>query len=172
MTAVGLQLADVIIIAVVVLSMLVSVVRGFVRESLSLVIWVVAAWVGLRLATPLAEFLEPWIATPSARVALSFVGVFVGVVLVGSLISILVGKLITSSGLSGTDRMLGMLFGALRGVVMVVIAVLVLSLTPVPDDPWWQESTLLPHAERLAEYAVAQLPEGMQTRLDTILDRN
>ena len=168
----GLQLADLIIIAVVVLSMLVSVVRGFVRESLSLVIWVVAAWVGLRLATPLAEFLEPWIATPSARVALSFVGVFVGVVLVGSLISVLVGKLITTSGLSGTDRMLGMLFGALRGVVIVVIAVLVLSLTPVPDDPWWQSSTLLPHAERLADYAVEQLPEGMQARLDTILDRN
>lgn len=168
----SLPLADVIILAVVLVSMLVSVVRGFVRESLSLVIWVVAAWVGLRLATPLAESLEPWIATPSARVALSFIGVFVGIVLAGSLLSILIGKLISTSGLSGTDRMLGMLFGALRGVVMVVIAVLVLSLTPVPDDPWWQESALLPYAEHLAEYAVAQLPDGMQTRLDALLDRN
>lgn len=168
----GLPLADVVIIAVVVVSMLVSVVRGFVRESLSLVIWVVAAWVGLRLAAPLAESLEPWIATPSARLALGFIGVFVGVVLVGSLVSILIGKLISTSGLSGTDRMLGMLFGALRGVVMVVIAVLVLSLTPVPDDPWWQASNLLPYAEHLAEYAVDQLPEGIQARLDTILDRN
>jgi len=171
-TTLGLELADLIIIAVVVVSMLVSVVRGFVREALSLVIWVVAAWVGLRLATPLAEWLEPWIATPSARLILSFVGVFVGVVMAGSLLSILVGKLVSTSGLSGTDRMLGMLFGALRGVVMVVIAVMVLGLTPVPNDPWWQQSQLVPHAERLAEFAVDQLPEGIQTRLEVILDRD
>lgn len=172
MTGLGLELADLIIIAVVVISTLVSLLRGFIRESLSLLIWVVAAWVGLRLATPIAELLTPWVAIPSARLILGFVAVFVAVVMAGSLLGLLVAKLISSSGLSGTDRMLGMLFGAMRGVVMVVIAVLVLSLTPVVDDPWWQQSMLLPYAEDLAAFAVDQLPEGVQARIDGILDRD
>lgn len=154
--------ADIAILAICGLSMLVSLFRGFIREIFSLLVWIAAVYAGLMAANPLSEQMRPWIELPSARLIIAFVGVFVLVLIVGGLINYLLGKLVTSTGLSGTDRLVGVLFGALRGAALVMVAVIIGRMTPFPGDPWWQESQLLPQFERLAVMAVGHFPEWMQ----------
>jgi membrane protein required for colicin V production len=75
-------------------------------------------------------------------------------------------KLVSGSGLSGSDRLLGMLFGLLRGLALVTLAVLILKLTPLAEDPWWRHSQLLPTFENGARWLTAQLPDEVKKYLD------
>lgn len=154
--------ADLVILAICGLSMVVSLFRGFVREAFSLVVWFLAVYAGLLATEPFADRLMPWIEVPSVRIVIAFVGVFVLVLVVGGLINYLLGKLVAGTGLSGTDRMVGALFGALRGAAIVLVAVILSRFTPFPEDPWWRESRLLPEFERLAIVAVRYFPETVQ----------
>lgn len=141
------------IIAIVVISSLISLSRGFVKEALSLLNWIVAGVVAWMFGGALAEHLTGYIETPSARVIAACAILFVVTLLVGALISYLIGELIRVTGLSGTDRFLGMVFGAARGALLVVVLVGLLSLAPVQEDLWWQQSSLLPHFLLVADWS-------------------
>ncbi|TVQ29796.1 MAG: CvpA family protein [Wenzhouxiangella sp.] len=156
---------DLVILGILLVSMIVSLFRGFIREVFSLLVWIAAVYCALQAAGPLAEQMDGWIEMPSARLVVAFVGVFVLVLVVGALVNYLLGKLVASTGLSGTDRLFGALFGALRGLAIVLAAVIIARFTPFPEDPWWQESRLLPEFERLAIWAVAQFPESLQAHV-------
>ncbi|WP_448672039.1 CvpA family protein, partial [Escherichia coli] len=86
-----------------------------------------------------------YIQTPSARIIAACALLFIATLLLGALVNYLIGELIRVTGLSGTDRFLGMVFGGARGVLLVVLLVGLLSLAPVQQDPWWQQSVLMPH---------------------------
>lgn len=141
------------IIAVVVISSLVSLRRGFVKEALSLCAWVIAGIVAWLFGGALAEHLVAYIETPSLRIIAACSLLFVATLLVGALVNFLVGELVRVTGLSGTDRVLGMVFGAARGALLVVIAVGLVSLAPVHEDSWWQQSTLVPHFLMVADWS-------------------
>jgi len=141
------------IIAVIAVSGLISLKRGFVKEALSLLIWIVAGVIAWMFGGALAEHLVDFIETPSARVIAACVILFVATLLVGALINFLVGELVRVTGLSGTDRLLGMVFGAARGGLLVVVLVGLLSLAPVQQDAWWRESSLLPHFLMVADWS-------------------
>lgn len=157
--------ADLAILGVCLVSIIVSLFRGFIREAFSLLVWVAAIYAALYSSGALAERMTPWIEMPSARLIIAFVGVFVLVLVVGGLINYLLGKLVASTGLSSTDRLFGALFGAIRGLAIVLVAVIIARFTPFPDDPWWQESRLLPEMDRLAEWAVARFPDTVRDHL-------
>lgn len=145
--------ADWLIIAVTAFSMLISVIRGFVREALSLATWIAAFLVARIFAADLGMLLEDYIPTPSIRMLASFGLLFVATLIAGSIVNFLIGQLVKLTGLSGTDRVLGMVFGFARGVVLFVVAVALLKLTPTPQDPWWRESVLIPHLEVLENWS-------------------
>ena len=149
---------DYLIIGIIAVSALISLVRGFVREALSLVTLIVAVWVGLRYQGLLAMRLESYIDTPSLRLGVAFAVLFVLALVLGGLLGSVLAKVVESSGLSGTDRLLGMIFGIGRGIVVVGVLVLLAGLTPVPQDPWWQDSVLIPHFQRVALQIQALLP--------------
>jgi len=157
--------ADYAIIGIVLISTLVSLFRGFVREVFSLLVWVAAGYAALQAAGPLAVRLESAVDVPSVRVIIAFVGVFVLVLAVGGLINYLLGKLVANTGLSGSDRLAGALFGALRGLAMVLAAVIIAGFTPFVKDPWWESSLLLPEMERLSRHVVEYFPESIQAYL-------
>ncbi|RFF27633.1 MULTISPECIES: CvpA family protein [unclassified Wenzhouxiangella] len=157
--------ADYAIIGIILLSMVVSLFRGFMREVFSLLVWIAAVYAALQAAGPLAVQLEGVIEVPSVRVIIAFVGIFLVVLAIGGLINYLLGKLVDSTGLSGTDRMFGALFGALRGLAIVLVAVIIAGFTPFVADPWWQQSTLLPEMERMATWLVGFFPESIQEYL-------
>jgi len=157
--------ADYAIVGIVLVSTLVSLFRGFVREVFSLLVWVAAGYAALQAAGPLAVRLENTVDVPSVRVIIAFVGVFVLVLAVGGLINYLLGKLVANTGLSGSDRLAGALFGALRGLAMVLAAVIIAGFTPFVKDPWWENSLLLPEMERLSRHVVEYFPESIQAYL-------
>jgi len=160
-----LATADWVIVGILSLSVVVALFRGFVREAFSLATWVVAGVVAFRFSDLVSYRLETWVETPSVRMIGAFLLVFIGILIVGSLLGVLVGQMVKHTGLSGTDRLLGALFGLARGVAIVVIGVVLAALTPFPDDPWWQESALLPYFETMAEQVMSQLPPGLQDQL-------
>mgnify|MGYP000016469238 CR=1 FL=1 len=98
---------DYAILAIIALSSLVGVLRGFIKEVFSLAVWAAAFLVAWHFSGDVAEWMSDAVTLPSARLAMGFAGLFVAVLLVGGLANYLLGKLVASTGLSGTDRLLG-----------------------------------------------------------------
>lgn len=141
------------IVAVIVISSLISLKRGFVKEALSLLTWVIAGVVAWMFGGALSHHLAEFISTPSAQVIAACAILFVATLLVGALVNFLIGELVRVTGLSGTDRFLGMVFGAARGGLLIVVLVGLLSLAPVQEDLWWRESALVPHFLLVADWS-------------------
>jgi len=163
-----MEFSDYAVLGIVVISILVGVLRGFIKEAFSLAVWAAAFLVAFQYSGSLAMLLEEQIELPSARNALAFSGLFLGVLLVGGLLTYLVGLLVEKTGLSGTDRLLGGVFGGVRGLFLVLALMLVAGLTPIPQDPWWKSSrsiqSLLPLAEWSAEFLPDYILEYMDLR--------
>ncbi|RYY74788.1 MAG: CvpA family protein [Gammaproteobacteria bacterium] len=138
--------ADWAIVIVLTLSSVISLARGFIKEALSLVIWIVALVVANVFSNRLEFLLSDAISTPSLRAITAFVLVFVGVLLIGALLNFCIGLIIKATGLSGTDRLLGMLFGFVRGVfIIIILLIYVPGFVPIKNDPWFQQSSLIPY---------------------------
>ncbi len=134
---------DIVIAGIIVLSALFSLMRGFVREALSLAGWLASFWVALTFAGDLAESFLSGISVPSLRVTVAFTILFVLTLVIMALINKLASQLVKKSGLTGTDRMIGMMFGVVRGALIVSVLVLLAGFTAMPQDSWWQESVLI-----------------------------
>ena len=154
--------ADVVILTIIGISVLISIFRGFVREALSLVGLVASIWIAVAFYNPVADLLADFISVPTGRRVLAFIGIVVLSLLATGIINHFIGKLIEKTGLSGTDRMLGVVFGAVRGIAIVGVVVVGFGLTQVPSDPWWRESMLMKHFEQLAFIAISFLPPDIQ----------
>lgn len=133
---------DLMILAVVAVSVLIGAVRGFVREAFSLAIWVVAFVVANLSAREASTLFESWVGDAALRLPLAFGAVFLATLILGSLLVRVLGMLVDATGLTGLDRTLGTLFGAARAVVLLVV----ISAFTAPlfaDEGWWQASRLV-----------------------------
>lgn len=152
---------DYAIVTVVVLSMLLGVLRGFVRETFSLVGWIMAfilsGWMGQRVAVWMPE---PWGDLP--RLAFATVLVFVATVFLVGLVGSVANHLTRSAGLAGTDRALGALFGLLRGALVVVALLTVGGLTSLSTQSAWNRAVLLPGLTAFVVAAKPWLPQRAQ----------
>lgn len=152
---------DIAIIAVVGLSAVIGFFRGFLREALGLATWIVAFWLAFIMATPVADHLKPWIDVDSARLAAAFALVFIVVLICGAIFNYLLGRLISGTGFAGTDRALGIVFGVVRGVAVLILLVLLAGVTPVPRDNWWQHSVFVGQLEQGAIWVRGYLPPNI-----------
>lgn len=155
---------DILIIGIVLLSAVISLARGFVREAFSLAIWVLAFWVSWSFFRDLEVPLRSWIDSPTARLGISFALLMIATLTVGGLVNYLVIQLVERTGMSGTDRLIGMVFGAARGVLLVAVLVLLAGLTPMPGEGWWVESSLVGYFEELAYWLRDLLPPELAER--------
>ena len=158
--------ADIAIAAIVLVSVLLGLWRGFLMEVLSLLAWVVAACVAMAFGPEAAGLFEGRVSFATARLALGYTTVFLATLIGCALVTWLVRKLVQQGGLSGTDRLLGLVFGLVRGVTVVVLLVLLAGLTPMPREEWWKTSQALPSFQRLALAALPALPTSLRTQLD------
>lgn len=157
---------DYIIIAIIIISMIISLFRGFVRESIALAGWILAIWVGMFFMHPFAIFINPYLNLPPSILSLlSFAVLFIITLILSALVGNLASSLVDKSGLSGTDRSIGMLFGIARGILIVGVLILLAGFTLVPQDPWWKESTLIPHFQQLAVWMQGFLPPHIAQKL-------
>lgn len=136
-----MPMLDWIFIAVLVISLVVGAWRGLVYELLSLANWIAAFVLAQWFAPDVAHYLPLGSATEVVRYAAGFVLVFIAALFAGGLIAFLVRKLIAAVGLRPVDRVLGSVFGLVRGVVVLLALTVVVGMTPVVNSPWWQEST-------------------------------
>jgi membrane protein required for colicin V production len=156
---------DWIFAAVLLLSMVLGAWRGLVYEVLSLVSWVVAFLLAQWLALDAAHYLPINGASEPMRYAAGFLLVFVAVVVIGGLIAVVVKKLTAAVGLSPVDRTLGALFGVLRGVLLLLLATVVVQMTPIKDSSVWRESV----GVHLADALITSLKPVLPTELDSLL---
>lgn len=153
------NVADYIVVVVVVVSTLISLIRGFLKEFISLFVWALGFWIAIKFYHSFSLVLDPYIASVTIRQIVSFIGIFLLVVLLGALFSYLLSFIIIKSGLSGTDRLLGMIFGFTRGVLLVAVILLLISSTSFVQDEWWQRSILIPHFRVLIDWFKDFIPE-------------
>jgi len=149
---------DLLILGIIALSALISLIRGFVKESISLISWIIAGVLAFRYFSPMSELLEPYVSAPTIRSITAFGILFVSTLLVGAIINFIMSQLVSKTGLSGTDKALGVAFGGARGVLIVTLLVLLASLTPMPDSQWWQDSAMVGFFQQLGEWVKGIIP--------------
>ncbi|VAX11170.1 Colicin V production protein [hydrothermal vent metagenome] len=152
---------DYVILGVLLISSFISLIRGFVKEALSLVGWVLSFWVSLTFSGGLSELLGSSIENSSFRLIIAFVALFVISLIISTAINFFAVRLVQRTGLSGTDRFLGVVFGFLRGVLLVSVLVLLSGLTALPKEPMWQESALLFRFQAVAVLMQDFLPDSV-----------
>lgn len=143
---------DYAILIIIGVSTLISLVRGFVKEAVSLVIWAGAFFVASTFYLELSTYLTN-ITDPMLRNAAAIAILFILTLILGAIVNYLIGQLVSKTGLSGTDRVLGLAFGALRGgLVVSAILFFMDAFTPAPSTTWWQGSTLIPEFRIVIEW--------------------
>jgi membrane protein required for colicin V production len=143
---------DYLIPTIIAVSAVFSLVRGFVREAISLVGWVLGFLISLIYHGTFARLFLASISSPTFRDVLAITILFVMTIVITALINHLAGFIVKQSGLTGTDRLIGVAFGAVRGGVIVALLILLAGMTPMPQDPWWKESMMIGHFQDLANW--------------------
>jgi len=166
---------DILIIGILSLSAIISLFRGFFKEVISLVTWLVAVWAAFTFSSALAPKLLPYIPfindLPVAKslivqALISGVLIFFGILLIGSLVNYVFSLAVQKTGLTGSDRLLGMLFGIARGGLIVALLTLFLGKSElVQQESWWLNSNLRPHAQQAANLLERILPDNLKRYL-------
>lgn len=136
-----MHFADGVILAIIAISMLFGVFRGFVREAFALVGWIAAYVVARMFHAPLENMLVDEIGTPSLRMAVAWGGLFITTLLLAGIAGYMVRSLIEAAGIRSIDRVFGAVFGVGRGLILVLSA-LVMAAPFASHDPWWQQAVL------------------------------
>ena len=157
---------DLVLLIIIGGSILLGLLRGLVGTLVSTVAWLLAGWVTFQFGRELAFWLSddgtPTMTELFGGYALSFVGVMVAVTLIGALIK----SMVQSVGLSGLDRLLGAGLGLLRGAFLACLLVLLLGFTPLPREPAWQQSAVLPLLVPSAHWMRSKLPDWSVPEMD------
>jgi membrane protein required for colicin V production len=152
---------DIVVFVILGFSVLIGLFRGLVKEAISLATWILGIWVGLSFASNLAEMLPFQVGDQTVQIVIAFVILFLIILLIGGIINYLAGQLVDKTGLSGTDRTMGLVFGFFRGGLIVTIMVLLATLTNMPNEEWWQRSMTLPYFHDAALWLKAFLPDSL-----------
>lgn len=156
-----MTLFDYLVLFVLAASVVISTMRGLVREILSLLSWVVAFVVANMYGAQLAPMLPAMIPGDALRLMVAFAALFLGVRILMGLLSMAIGALIAASGLSLADRGLGGLFGLARGIVIVLFGVILCGMTSIPQQAFWKDALLSPMAETGARTVKPFLPAAL-----------
>lgn len=149
---------DFVVLAILLASMVVSMMRGLVREVLSLLAFA-AAFVSAVWWGPWGyEALTPYIETGLLRMAVAYLGIFIGVLLIVGTINLALSTLIRSTGLAPADRGLGAMFGLARGLLIILILVVAAGYTPLPAEAWWRTAMFSSLSEQAVVGLKRQLP--------------
>ena len=156
---------DYVVLLTIGFSILLSVMRGMVREILALLSWVVAFWLANLYTVRFAPMLPEAIPSESLRLMAAFIILFLAVLLVMSLLAIGISELVKTVGLSMIDRGLGAMFGLARGILIVLVLVLMAGLTSLPRQSVWQNAMFSAPLEAFAGIVMPWLPVDLSKRI-------
>jgi membrane protein required for colicin V production len=143
--------------------MLFGAIRGFLRESVALLGWLVGLWLAWRYAPLLQPYIGGSLAGTELQEWVARLILLLGAVLAAWIIGSLLGYLVQRSGLTlGVDRILGAVFGLVRGAVIVGFAVMLAQAALMQDEPWWKQSKLIPVGVEMASVLRGYVETGRQ----------
>ena len=157
-----MPIIDILIAVVLIFSVIVGVVRGFVKEAISITALLFAIWAALTFGPSAGEISESWLASEELQTWFGRILIFVLILAVGGLIGWGLSKLVRLSVLSGIDRLIGALFGAARGVLFVALFILAGDYAGFSNDSWWKNSRFIPYFEVVAEWIMVMAPQGYE----------
>lgn len=151
---------DFTIIAVIGLSVITGLFRGFLKELIALCVWVLAIWLAITYSSLLDPWLQPYISDKTVRTAVAFVAILLATIILGGLCNALLSFILHRSGLSGTDRLLGMGFGFVRGLFIVSLLMLVVKITAIPYyQNFSNQSRLYAKFDPIVDWLYGLMPE-------------
>jgi membrane protein required for colicin V production len=151
--------ADVLILLVLLGSTAIGLLRGFVREASSLVFWIIAIWAAWKLGGVVEPHLGGLLAEPSVAPWVGRFVILVLVLLVGWIVGMLLSYFTRSLGLGPLDRVIGLLFGIVRGIVLVGLIIIGAELLHLNHEEWWNRSKLIPYGETAGDWLRAMVGE-------------
>lgn len=160
------EILDIGILVLIALSAIIGLIRGFVREALSLATWVAAFGFSILYVKPLAAQLPFAVQSEVVRMGIAFAIIFFGVLVIGAIVNHLLSTAVSSIGLGGVDHVLGGLFGILRGGLIITLLVLLMGVTAYPKQAWWKDSRLMPWFESTAKTVKNMIPQDFSNYLE------
>lgn len=149
---------DFSIIGIVAFSVIISFLRGFLRETVSIVIWSLAIIIAIKFIEPAQLYWQPWIASPFVRYTVNFTGLFLSAFIISMLTNVLIHALIKKTSLSLVDRLLGIFFGAGRGLLIVAVLLMFVSVESIKDSALMKKSQLAPKFQPIVSWLNKFLP--------------
>jgi membrane protein required for colicin V production len=157
-----MPILDILIIVAIASSVIIGIVRGFVKEAISIAALLVAIWAAMFFGPGIGEISDSWIASQDLRMWFGRILVFVVILSIGGLLGWGISKLVRLSVLSGVDRLAGAMFGAGRGILLVAVFIIGGEFAGLNTENWWQRSILIPHLEVVAEWIKVMAPQGYE----------
>ncbi len=157
---------DIVIIAFFVISILVGIYRGFVKETLSVGSWALAAFIAFQYGEQASVYIKPYVNKEPLDLAIAYVAVFLVSLILLSIISHIISQIFDSSGMKGIDRSIGSIFGALRAAAIVVVLILVGRFMAMDNQQWWLDSGFIPYFEPLVEWFKSYLPADIIAKIE------
>lgn len=149
---------DLAIIVIIGLSIITGLVRGFVKELIALSVWILAIWLAFNYSQALDPWLQKYIQDNTARHVTGFILILVATLIIGGIANALISFLLKSTGLSGTDRVLGMGFGFVRGVFIVALIMVVIKMTSLPYQQYSNNSLLYAKFDPVVNWLYGLMP--------------
>jgi membrane protein required for colicin V production len=156
-----MPIIDIIIVAVILVSVVVGLMRGFVKEAISIAALLIAIWAALYFGPAAGGISQSWLSSEELQRWFGRILVFAVILSVGALVGWGLSKVIRWSALSGMDRFLGSLFGAARGILLVAVAIIGGQFAGFDNDSWWSQSRLIPHFGVVVDWIKVIAPEGL-----------
>ena len=157
-----MPIVDIIIAVAIIISIIVGFVRGFVKETISIGSLVIAIWAALYFGPAVGTVSDSWISSEDLQDWFGRILVFAIVLSIGGILGWGLSKIVRMSALSGMDRFLGSLFGAMRGIIIVALVVLGGQFMGFSNDDWWLDSGLVPYFEVVADWIRVLAPQGLE----------
>tara|TARA_R110000868_G_scaffold148617_8_gene370670 strand:- start:8153 stop:8680 length:528 start_codon:yes stop_codon:yes gene_type:complete len=169
---VDFTLIDIGIILVVLISIVIGLFRGFVKEALSIVVWTLSVIIAMKFYEDFTHYFIGITDNVTLRSGMSIGVIFIVCLISGSIISHLISVLVKSTGLSGTDRLLGIIFGLLRGGLIAAVIVLIVNYTEFSKNKMWQDSFLTKQIQPMSKWLESFIPEKVINKVNSTTKDN
>jgi membrane protein required for colicin V production len=153
---------DFTILGILAFSTLISLARGFVQEAISLATWVLAIWVAYKYGHAFGQNVLTMVHSEQAKYVVGALALFILVLIAGALVNFIMSRFLFFTGLSVIDRILGIAFGFVRGILLVGVLLVVGELTQLDKNTWWGESQLIPQFSDLKDWLKSFIPEQFE----------
>jgi membrane protein required for colicin V production len=159
---------DYSIAGIIFVSALIGLLRGFIKEILSLIIWGASFFIGFKFCEPFSHYFTSHITNASLRTSTAFIILFTVTLIIGSIISHLITNLSDKTALKSPDRALGMFFGIARGILVVAVLLLLFSIGIKEKNSWQKESYLAPKFNDVIDWMQTFLPNGTKESIENL----